>query len=215
MLVFTEGVKTEPVYLLDWYRRHRDRVTVTIDDFHGGPRELVDAAIRRRKSDEHEARRQRGDPFDEYWCAFDVDEHPWVKEALVRAAAGHISVALSNPCIELWFLIHFRDRRASIHRHVAQREVAREIGSGKVPSPDALELMADRYTTARARAQALDAKHQGDGSPPRSNPSSNLWELVDAIRRSLPAAPRAHYPENIACPPCRHPGGRVPLSPRW
>lgn len=33
ILAFTEGKKTEPVYLAHW---HRARVTVTIDEFHGG-----------------------------------------------------------------------------------------------------------------------------------------------------------------------------------
>ena len=46
----------------------------------------------------------------------------------------------------------------------------------------ALAALSARYDDAKQRAQQLDVKHAGDGSPPRSNPSSNMWELVDRIR---------------------------------
>jgi len=32
------------------------------------------------------------------------------------------------------------------------------------------------------RAKLLDCKHEGDGSPPRSNPSSDIWRLIDCVR---------------------------------
>jgi hypothetical protein len=60
---------------------------------------------------------------------------------------------------------------------------ARELlGCEKGLSDAALELLGERYDDARARAIGLDAKHAGDGSPPRSNPSSEVWKLVDRIR---------------------------------
>ena len=31
ILVFTEGKKTEPVYLTHWHRVHRERVIITVD----------------------------------------------------------------------------------------------------------------------------------------------------------------------------------------
>jgi hypothetical protein len=182
ILVFTEGLKTEPVYLTYWYRLYRERVIVTIDPFHGTPLSLVEKAAARRASDLREARRKRGDAYDEYWCVFDIDEHPHVGRALKLAAAESISVAVTNPCIELWFLLHFRDRRAAIDRADAQRESNQLLGCAKVPTSKALAELISHHDQARDRAQALDKKHKLDGSSPRSNPSSGAWRLIESIQ---------------------------------
>ncbi|MEV7969504.1 RloB family protein [Sphaerisporangium sp. NPDC088356] len=182
ILIFTEGKKTEPIYLQHWYRLHRDRAIVVIDEFHGGPLQLVETACARKQADLREKKRGRGDTFDEYWCVFDVDEHHNLDQAVELAFKGGISIAVSNPCIELWFMIHFKDQWAGLHRHDAQDRAEELLGCGKAPTVKALELLVDRHDVAVSRAQALDKKHDGDGSPPRSNPSTDLWRLIQKIR---------------------------------
>ena len=54
--VSTEGQATEPDYVEYWHRNHRQHVVVVIDDFHGGPLQLVDRAIKRRQDDLREER---------------------------------------------------------------------------------------------------------------------------------------------------------------
>lgn len=44
------------------------------------------------------------------------------------------------------------------------------------------------YGTARARAQALEAKHLGGGSPQPWNPHSSVWRLVDVIKTGRTAS---------------------------
>ena len=129
-------------------------------------------------------RRGRGDAYSEYWCAFDIDEHPNVARALELAASSGVKVCVTNPCIELWFLLHFQDQNAAIHRHDAQRKATDYLNCGKTPSSAALAALADKYEGARRRAQALDRKHDLDGSPPRSNPSSEAWRLIETIRQT-------------------------------
>jgi hypothetical protein len=97
LLVFTEGCKTEPIYLTHWYRAYRERVIVAIDGFHGTPLQLVERAAERRTADLREARRGRGDAYSDYWCVFDIDEHPHVERALELAGESGINVAVSNP----------------------------------------------------------------------------------------------------------------------
>lgn len=181
LLVFTEGRRTEPIYLTYWYRAFRERVIVRIDDFHGTPMQLVERAAQRRTVDLREARRGRGDAHSEYWCVFDIDEHPYVKRAVKLAAESGINVAISNPCIELWFLLHFQDQRAVIDRGVAQRRARDLLGFDKAPTFAGLAKLHGHYGEARGRAQHLDKKHELDGSPPGSNPSSRVWCLIDKI----------------------------------
>jgi hypothetical protein len=184
ILVFTEGQKTEPVYLTHWHRLHREKVIVTIDGYHGAPMQLVEEAVAKRAIDLRQARAGQGAAYDEYWCVFDVDEHPHLNRALELARRSEISIALSNPCIELWFLLHFEEQWEQIHRYDAQRRCAELLGRGKVPSPEALAALVSRHEDARRRALALDKKHDRDGVPPRSNPSSGTWRLIDQIRGS-------------------------------
>ncbi|MGH3292454.1 MAG: hypothetical protein ACRDP7_11650 [Trebonia sp.] len=68
ILVFTEGKKTEPIYLTHWSRAYREKVIVTIDDFRGTPLFLVQRAAAQRAADLKAARRGRGDAYSEYWC---------------------------------------------------------------------------------------------------------------------------------------------------
>jgi hypothetical protein len=184
ILVFTEGQRTEPVYLTHWHRMYRENVIVTIDGYHASPMQLVEEAVAKRVIDLRAAKRGQGAAYDEYWCVFDVDEHPHLDRALELAGTSGISVALSNPCIELWFLLHFEDQWDEIHRRDAQRRSTGLLAFGKVPTPAALEELAIRYEDARRRAQALDKKHDRDGSPPRSNPSTGAWRLIDQISGS-------------------------------
>ena len=86
---------------------HRESVIVTIDDYHASPMQLVEEAAAKRVIDLRAAKRGQGAPYDEYWCVFDVDEHPYLNRALELARTSGISIALSNPCLELWFLLHF------------------------------------------------------------------------------------------------------------
>ena len=76
----------------------------------------------RRTADLKAARRGRGDAYNEYWCVFDIDEHPNVARALELAASSGVNVYVTNPVrLDLWFLLHFEDQNAAIHRHEAQQ----------------------------------------------------------------------------------------------
>lgn len=184
LYVFTEGRRTEPDYINHWFRKHRDRVLVTIDEFHGTPLRLVEEAVKRQEQDQRDQRRGRGRAHDEYWCVFDHDEHPRLNEAFDTAAANGVHVAFSNPCIELWFLLHFEGGTGSIHRRKAQKDSKRLLKCDKHLSRQALELLDDNFGDAKRRALQLDNWHEGNDSPPRSNPSSSVWELIDQISDS-------------------------------
>jgi hypothetical protein len=182
LLVFVEGLQTEEVYLVGWHRRHRDSVQVTIDEFRGGPLQLVERAVAAKRAELRDAKRNRGRPHDQIWCVFDRDEHPNFAMAMDLARRNDVSVAVSNPCLELWFLLHFQDQTGFIHRHDAQRQAEDHLRCTKVLTPDALAALAEHYDEAKGRAIRLDEKHHGDNSPPGSNPSSGMWKLVDEIR---------------------------------
>jgi hypothetical protein len=159
---------------------------VEIHEFHGTPAALVRRAADTKTANERAERKSRGRAHDEVWCVFDIDEHPHVHDAIELATARRISLAISNPCIELWFLLHFTDQTAYVSRHEAQAEAKTHLRCGKDLDEAALELLATRFSVAKTRAERLDSKHEGDGTRAPGNPSSGVWGIVDAI--ALPLA---------------------------
>lgn len=184
LLVFVEGAQTEELYLTYWRRRYRDHVLIHIDPFRGGPLQLVQHAVQAKRGEARDAKRGRGRAHDQSWCVFDIDEHPHVPQAVELALRNDINVAISNPCLELWFILHFEDRTAYIDRFTAQSRAGLLLKCGKVLTDSALETLATRHADAVVRAVKLDEKHRGDGSPAGSNPSTSIWSLIDRIRET-------------------------------
>jgi RloB-like protein len=115
---------------------------------------------------------------------FDRDEHPNFDRAIDLATRHGINLAMSNPCIELWFILHFEDCTVHIERQKAQRRAAELLRCSKALNESALSTLGERYDEARCRAVKLDEKHEGDGSPPGTNPCSRVWRLIDVIRNA-------------------------------
>jgi len=183
ILIFTEGEKTEGGYLLPWRREFRDHLLISVDPFHGVPMSLVNEAVKTKKDELRDQRRGRGRAHDEIWCMFDIDAHPNVREAIQKAEDNGIHLAISNPCIELWFILHFEDQTSFISRQDAQSRSSELLGCGKNLSRQAMDLLFDRFKDAHQRASNLDVKHKRDGSRRRSKPSSSVWKLIDSIRQ--------------------------------
>ena len=124
--------------------------------------------------------------FDEIWCVFDVDQHPNISQAINDARQSGINVAVSNPCFELWLVLHRQEQTAYIDRHdIQQRSDEVGLTANKHILPAAEAVLVEAVDTAKQRALALDRRHAGNGSAPRSNPSTNAWRLVDRLRAGL------------------------------
>ena len=184
--LLTEGRRTEVEYLAKWAAVHRERVTVDFDPFHGTPMSLVDRAVTLVEQRLRTIRRGRSDsPFDEIWCVFDRDEQPYVDEAIALAASHEIGVAFSNPCFELWLVLHANDLRRHTERHAVQ-SMSAELGFtvGKGLAPNAWPILQSAWEAAEDRAVTLDAMHTSNGSPVGSNPSTSVAQVVRSLHRA-------------------------------
>ncbi len=130
---------------------------------------------------EIEARRQRDEnlAFDEVWCVHDIDEHPKIDEARVMARDNDILLAVSNPCFELWLLLHFRDSPGPQHRNDAIR-MLRDF-CYDYDKNIRFSDFADGYRQGVMRARRLDAMALEEGHPGR-NPTTQVWRLTESIR---------------------------------
>src|SRR5688572_17963050 len=124
LLVVCEGAVTERAYLESLRRHFANRlVRIRFDDRGAVPLTLVERAIELRTQAEADAARTDDGflRYDEVWCVFDVDEHPNLDASRRLAIEAGIEIALSNPCFELWLLLHFVTHTAYVTRSEARR----------------------------------------------------------------------------------------------
>lgn len=202
-LIFCEGTRTEPEYLtaLKLLPSVRDVAAVDLRvqtrNVGSAPRNLVAMAVSaRNRAIDEEAE------IDEFWCVFDVEwpsNHPGLKEAVELAEQNGIQNAISNPCFELWLILHFRDYRAWLTSRNASR-VRRQLDGSNDKGLDTAKYM-PLICDAERRAVLLDERHENDHTFfPHNNPSSGMHQLLDAIRfpsvmkagRSVDGARRGH-----------------------
>jgi hypothetical protein len=89
-------------------------------------------------------------------------------------------VAISNPCFELWLILHFQDQGAWLDNQGAS-SLRRRLDGSLGKEVDGEKYM-PRVADAARRAAALDERHLRDGSlPPQDNPSSGMHRLITAI----------------------------------
>jgi hypothetical protein len=180
ILIVCEGRATEPGYFSSLRHELRAPIDIIINDESGVPKTVVERAVELKKEAEKDAKRE-GDSnlrYDEVWCVFDVDTHPNLSAAQQQASANGIHVALSNPCFELWILLHFEDQRAEIGSKAARHACRKHL-----PGYDkrvTYEELKDQYPTAVERALALEAWQKSRNNA-RGNPSTRIYELTERL----------------------------------
>lgn len=176
-MVFTEGVVTEREYIdalksLDHIARSTS-VTVKVDRFQGQPLPLVERAVTAAHDGE----------LDEVWCLFDVEApacHPNLDKAVLLAAEHDIHLAISNPCFELWLVLH--EKEAARHLTTTQAVTeAQRLKSVRGKHVAAAALIEHRRTATK-RAEQLRRQHVKDGKVmPKDNPSTQVDLFVAAV----------------------------------
>jgi hypothetical protein len=169
ILIYCGAVGTEPDYFDSFRERRRQgAVTITIRKKGIDPVQLVRAAAAYRD-------RAAAD-FDEVWCVVEVDQFD-MDAAVAAARRRNVQLAVSNPCFELWLLLHHADCRAHcsgcaevakrLRRHVPTYDKARLDFADFVAGVDA----------AVKRARDLEPA----GTDHQRNPSTSVWRLVQRI----------------------------------
>jgi hypothetical protein len=165
MLIATNGESTERKYFTAL--RHEQwvhpRVTVVVE--RGAPIEVVRGAARRRDQSD----------FDQAWAVCDVDEYA-TNEATSAANESGVTLLWSNPCFEIWLLLHHSDCFSFVEN--AKKAGDRLRAHVKNWDKTALDfaLFRDGVDDAVARARKLSP-------PPDANPSTAVWQLIEALKQ--------------------------------
>ncbi len=189
-ILFCEGEKTEIEYF-EAIRRICSSTLIAVET-HGGvgvPYTIAEKAVERakalglaprsrRKKDSYEKR-------DEVWAVFDRDDHPRFDEAVRDCEKQNVGVARSNPCFELWLILHQQDYDKPNDRHAMQKALAKlrqEYDPDGSKTPDCDDLV-KRVEEAERRAER-GLRNRETGGAPYSNPSTTVGRLTHAIREA-------------------------------
>lgn len=168
-------MSTEPEYI-DALKRLPDfadvvSVDISIEEAGATPMHLVETAC---------ADKRRADlDIDFYWCVFDVEfpqNHPYLHRARQMASGNGVQLAVSNPCFELWLILHHRHHTGPLTTDEAIRLRRQLDGSDGKHLDGALYLKL--VDNAIRRAQSLRKKHHEESTASRTttpHPHSTCW----------------------------------------
>ena len=176
--IFCEGEKTEPTYFKRW--RERGMSVHVIPVSHTDPVGIVKDVKRKMQMLSFEP--AQGDSV---WCVYDVDDNSdlVLQKAGKQAKEKKYTVVVSNPCFELWYILHFEAIASQLTSAEAQIRILRHISeySKHVDIFDRLEPFVGTAIQNATRLQAIYVE-QGDPLIERAcNPFSNAFALVEKL----------------------------------
>jgi len=181
LVIVCEGEKTEVQYFESFRKRNSG---VNIKPIHGkctDPKNIVKFA--NKCIDKWGINFKEGDGI---WCVFDVDENrdEAIKDAVKQAENNTIQVALSNPCFELWYLLHFEYIRSQISRVEAYERLREDFIQGYEKNMKVYDRLLEKLPGAIKNSKELNKMHEDDHVDlftKESNPSSQVYKLVEFI----------------------------------
>ena len=187
ILIACEGKQTEPNYFNAIRQDLRITTVQVLILPHDGtdPLSVVNTVLEARKDRKRE--KTWFDDQDSAWAVFDGDEHiannrPNWCQAIQIAKSQKINLAITNPSIEFWYLIHFQDHSATIARDKAKERLKQHI-----PDYDKARCYYQKELKVRTKdaiknANKLDELAKRDSLPEYSNPCcSGISQLVEML----------------------------------
>lgn len=182
-VLFCEGRNTEPGYFRA-IRRFCAGGAVAIRIVLGLG---VPMAVAERAADERRQLRARGADRggDRVWAVFDRDSHPEYEEAAALCERYGVEVARSDPCFELWLILHIEEYDKACGNSDVQRrlETLRPEYNRKGAKTADFTGLIRRVENAEERAAAQLRLREREGNP-FGNPSTTVGNLTRAIREA-------------------------------
>jgi hypothetical protein len=180
--IVCEGRNTEPVYFEQCASYYGNGLVKVIPiPGAGAPITIVQKA--KQLKEELTAKRKKSqNSFDHcfrVWAVFDRDEHHHIEAAIAQSLENGIDIGFSNPCFELWPLLHLVPYGNQDGRHAVQKRLNSEM-PGYDHDTKAIvdfDMIKDSFSVALDRAKALNAAREAENCT-LGCPSTNVGELV-------------------------------------
>jgi hypothetical protein len=187
IVIYSEGEKTEPDYF-EAVRKHIKDLLIDIDivDGAGVPLTIAKEASKAAREFRRINRKQSYAESDEFWAVFDRDEHPNISDAIQLCESTNVGVALSDPCFEVWLILHFQEFDRPDDRHQVQRHletICTDYNRNRRKTTDCDKLIA-QMEKAEERAEVQLKRRNSEGNTP-SRPFTTVFQLTRRIRGIL------------------------------
>ena len=185
--LFCEGQNTEPAYFRAVREKLYGDVLLEIEGGVGEPRTVADRTRAHIRQNGLDGKRRR-DSFqekDRVWAVFDRDDHQKFDEAVGICRRSGIGVARSDPCFELWLVLHEGEHDSPDGPEAVQKELARlrpEYDRKGSKVPDCGEMV-KRLPDAEERSRRQIRERCREGNP-FGRPSTTVGELTEEIREA-------------------------------
>jgi hypothetical protein len=173
-LIVCEGQKTEVIYF-EGYRKRDSGVRIFIPNLTDtDPVSLV----------EHANSLNRRQKYDHTWCVFDADENNenTITQAGKMAQKYGVKIAFSNPCFELWYLLHFVFHDRKISTKEAQKMLNSRLPNYE-KNKDYNCILGRQRETAIDNASKLNSIYKKNKNllSRSCNPSTTVVDLVNDL----------------------------------
>jgi hypothetical protein len=184
VVIATEGAETEPRYLSEFCAPREGKIQIKLVNnpkHKSKPAEVLQGL--------ETYFRKNGISGDEGWIVIDRDA--WSEEELNdvcrRAREASFSVALSNPCFELWLYLHLRNQCPFNDRHHCQRQLAEILEGYSLRSKGAYNVSKLMEGLDQAIERAKKDDLESWETWPRQQ-ATRVYKLVERLltRRTTP-----------------------------
>lgn len=194
-LIICEGKQTEPLYFEGMKKalgaENGRKLAVVVRGTGKHTLDLLDCAL--------DCCRYAAETYDHIWLVFDKDDFPAAEFDAMERKCAELSdssrtfhALWSNPCFELWPLLHLRYSSAPMDAGECQRQLTlaldRELGLSYRKNMDGLyEALGSRRDRAAQNAKKLSAHHDtlGESKPSKRNPCTRVGEIFDELEPYL------------------------------
>ena len=145
------------------------------------PISVVDHAIRKKKT----ARTSPvSDEYDHIYCVIDVDTHTTLDAAIIKARDQRLSIVLSKPCFEYWYILHFRRTGSPYHSSSSVvSDLRNDFPSYDKGNIGIFELIYPDTETAIDRSkEVLRSQYHDNEDLRQCNPSTHVHRVVECLR---------------------------------
>jgi len=179
-LIVCEGSTTEPEYFKALLRKLRLTAVQVFSPNESKPIQVVESAL-----DKMKRKAKEGIQYEKVWCVVDVEipPHQTLDQAWEKArVTDGVELILTNPCIEYWFLLHFKKHTGPF---VSNNEVMQEL---KKVHPSyrktriGFEFLYSHTDDAITRSEEV-LREKGCGQDLRDcNPSTHVHKIVEHLQ---------------------------------
>ena len=121
---------------------------------------------------------------DELWLVVDKDR--WTEAMISRVATECLQevamhMALSNPCFEIWLLLHVKDQKSSISSDAVINELKRSVHVWKSYSKSTFTETQKAFLNLNTEVAIARAKEL----PEFENPSTGVYKLIEMLKKDV------------------------------